>query len=207
MSTTRTAAPDPNIGAVLALVAAVALIATVVAVRSGGDSAPPADVQFGAVRVTGDALAPMPEVGSDPAVGSPAPQILSERRTGTVSIEPGTDGPMVLAFVAHWCGFCQAEVPRLVELAADGVFDDVRLVAVATATDESAPNYPPVSWLAAEGWPGEVVYDDMQARAAVAYGLTSYPFVVLVDGAGEVVERLAGEQDPSTVAAAVSRLG
>ena len=43
-----------------------------------------------------------------------------------------------------------------------------------------------------EGWTGRVLLDDEGSPAASAFGLTSYPYLVLVDGDGNVVDRNAG---------------
>lgn len=107
---------------------------------------------------------------------------------------------MVIAFLAHWCPHCQAEVPRLVELAdAQGDLDGVELVAVATRSDDRRPQFPPGEWLAGEDWPGRVMVDsdaapDEAPAALAAYGVSSFPFLVAVDADGEVVARAAGEQ-------------
>ncbi|NCZ56650.1 MAG: hypothetical protein EBY86_08450 [Acidimicrobiia bacterium] len=55
---------------------------------------------------------------------------------------PGT--PMLLVFLAHWCPHCQAEVPVLVKWNQSMLVpDNLDVIAVATGTDETAPNYPP----------------------------------------------------------------
>ena len=87
--------------------------------------------------------------------------------------EPGE--PTIVAFLAHWCPHCNAELPLLVDLQEDGTFDGIRTVAVLTGTNAAAPNYPPVSWLEDSGWSGDVLLDDESSTAAAAYGLTSYP--------------------------------
>ena len=47
-------------------------------------------------------------------------------------------------FLAHWCPHCQAEVPRLVELAEQGAFDGVDVTAVATGTNADGAQLPAV---------------------------------------------------------------
>jgi hypothetical protein len=84
-------------------------------------------------------------------------------------------------------------------MAGDGAFDGVRTVAVLTGTDADAPNFPPVAWLEREGWTGEVALDDETATTAAAHGLTSFPFLVMVDADGTVTGRTAGEQPPEVV--------
>lgn len=158
------------------------------------------DQAFGPVSVTGTALEPLADGGTDPAVGQPAPVLDGETPTGdAITIDP-SEGPMVIAFLAHWCPHCQSEVPRLVELAdAQGEVNGVELVAVATRSDDRRPEFPPGQWLAGEDWPGRVMVDsdappDEAPAALAAYGVSSFPFLVAVDADGEVVARAAGEQ-------------
>ena len=59
----------------------------------------------------------------------------------------------VLLFLAHWCGFCQKEVPVMQEyIDVIGVPQGVEIIAVATSIDRSRDNYPPHDWLEREGW-------------------------------------------------------
>jgi len=147
---------------------------------------------FGPVAVDGP---PLPELGdgTDAALGTPAPVVegTDPEGSGVTIGEPG--GPTLVAFLAHWCPHCQNEVPVLVDLAAEGELDGVRLVAVLTGTDEGAPNYPPVAWLEREEWSGEIILDDERGTAARAYGLSGFPFVVALDAEGNVAGRVSGE--------------
>jgi hypothetical protein len=83
----------------------------------------------------------------------------------------------------------------------------VELISVATANDPNRPNYPPEAWLAREGWTPPVLVDS-DGSIASRYGLTAFPYWVVVDSAGRVVQRLAGELTPEqldALAAAASR--
>lgn len=200
-----TARPDLRvIGVVVAIVVVVVLVGVALV---GGDDSTDAGAQFGVVTTSGGPLPSLPETGADPAVGAPGPGIMSERAEGTVSIEPAGDGqPTMLVFLAHWCPHCQAELPRLVELADDGVFEGVRTAAVLTSTDEDNPNYPPSAWIDEEGWAGEQLYDDAQSTAAAAYGVTSFPYVVYIDEDGTVTRRHAGAQTTEQITAAMAEI-
>jgi len=176
-------------------VLAVVVVAVVVALASSGDDGGDAGTDLLAtagITVRGDALPPLADDG-DPAVGAAAPTLEGVAPDGTpTTVEPAGE-PTLLAFLAHWCPHCQAELPRLVELAGEGALDGLRPVVVLTGTSEDRPNYPPGPWLEREGWDGEVVLDDETAAAGSAFGLTSYPFLVLLDADGDVVARSAGE--------------
>ena len=159
------------------------------------------------VTVTGAPLAPFAGAAQDGSIGALAPEIRSTDFAGApISIEhDGT--PKLILFLAHWCEFCRREVPTLQSwINANGIPEGVELVSVATSNSEIRPNYPPSVWLEREGWTAPVLVDDEAGRIAQAYGLTSFPFYVAVNGSGEVQGRLAGEQPPSNVAAILAAL-
>lgn len=196
----------------LALVLVIALVVIVVGrgdddSASGGGSESAAapgvagDVAFGEVTVEGEPLPTFEQGATDPAIGQSAPTLTGIGPDGEpVTIDPATEGPMVIAFLAHWCPHCQAEVPRIVELADDqGEIDGVEVVAVATSSAADRPNFPPGDWLASEGWPGPVLVDSepegaQLPTAAAAYGEAGFPFLVAIDAQGDVVARASGEQ-------------
>lgn len=162
---------------------------------SGGTVVPSGETSVGTVEVTG---APLPEfdasISPDPAAGMAAPGLTGQSFDGqTVAI--ANDGkPKVVMFLAHWCPHCQAEVPRLVDwLEANGMPADVELYAVTTGTSPDKPNYPPGAWLRGKHWPVTTMVDNTDQSAALAYGLTSYPYFVVVDANGNVVMRTSGE--------------
>ncbi len=162
--------------------------------------------EYGAISVDGQ---PLPRLGDGPdaAVGQPAPTVISERAAGTTRLQPGADGqPIVAVFVAHWCPHCQREVPLLVDLARQGTFDGVHLVAVATSSDPSKPNFPPSAWLEDELWPGDVLYDDQSSSAAAAYGLSGFPMIVFINADGTVASRISGEQPAEAIQTEVAKI-
>lgn len=157
--------------------------------------------------VTGTPLPPLGQ-GADPAVGSPIPAVDGRAYDGTpISFGSGNGRPMVILFLTHWCGHCQAEVPRVQAwLDANGQPAGVDLYAVSTATDSSLPNFPPDSWLEREGWTVPTVVDDTQSSIAQAYGLSGFPFWTFVDGDGRVSLRAAGELTIEQLEAILARL-
>jgi thiol-disulfide isomerase/thioredoxin len=187
------------------VVGAAVVIAGVLAVvlsAGGSSSSSSGSIPKGAVEistritVSGSPLPTLSDPTNDPAIGKTAPTLTGETFKGTPITIGNTGQAHVVIFVAHWCPHCQAEVPRIVTLAKAGQVP-VPIVTVATGTDPSAPNYPPSSWLAREGWPYPVLADTKTATAATAYGLPGYPFLVFVNAQGQVVGRLSGEIAPS----------
>jgi thiol-disulfide isomerase/thioredoxin len=192
------------IGAVIVVLA----VGLAIALFGGGDDGATSSTDdlaaFAPVTVAGANLAGFTSTEGDPAVGEVAPTLTGSAPDGTpVTVGGATGEPTLIAFLAHWCPHCQRELPLLVDLEQQGAFDGVRTVAVLTGTDPDAPNYPPAPWLVDEGWSGDVLVDDEATSAAVAYGLAGYPFLVVLDGDGQVVARTSGELPAEDVTAMV----
>ena len=190
------------VGGVLVLT----LVAIVVA--SQLTTSDPVEGQVQDVSVAGTPLSEYSPDGDDPAVGEAAPELDGLTFTGEdITVGGAADQPSLVVFLAHWCPHCQAEVPRLVEWRADGTIpDDIRMVAVATSTDEAQPNYPPQEWLEDEAWPDDILVDSEDGAAATAYGLSSFPYVVAIDADGNVAARGAGELDQQGIEELVAAL-
>ena len=160
---------------------------------SGGEGAPTDGFAFGEVTVSGDAL-PRHESGiDDPAVGLSAPVVSGADANGSPLTIGRPGSATIVMFLAHWCSHCQAEVPDVTAYLAANDPGDVAFAAVATGSDPTAPNFPPSVWLERENWPVETVYDDGQSTAATAYGLSAFPFWVVLDADGVVQSRFSGE--------------
>lgn len=170
------------------------------------DAAGAASVETAAVSVQGTKLPPFTGTDTDRAIGEPIPTLTGKGFDGKpVTISP-TGKPQLVMFVAHWCPHCQAEVPRIVTLAKKKAFKGIDVSTVATGTNPGYPNYPPSAWLRREHWPFPVMVDSKLQTAAVAYGLSAYPFFVFVDAQGTVVGRASGEIAPSALKKAVTQL-
>ena len=164
------------------------------AVTSAGTVVPSGKLTIGSIEVTGTALAPKPAKGADPAVGETIPTINGETFDGSaLSIGPSGE-PTIIMVVAHWCPHCQREVPFLQSwLDTNGAPEGVRLVALATSNDAGKPNYPAGQWLVKERWTVPTMLDDKASDGAQALGVTGFPYFVVVDAQGKVVERTSGE--------------
>jgi len=180
-------------GLVSVVVLVIGIISIVSTTKSPVDTGELAEIRD--VTFTGTPLPPYPDDASpedDPAVGLIAPVVTGSNFEGIgVEIDPGA--PTLVVFLAHWCPVCQREVPDLVEWNSNsGVPAGVRVVGVATATDERRDNYPPSEWLVRESFPWSVVADSATGDAAAAFGVTGYPFFAFVDADGAVQWRLSG---------------
>jgi thiol-disulfide isomerase/thioredoxin len=152
--------------------------------------------EFQGVSIEGEGLPSLVEGAPDPALGLVGPTLRGARFDGEpVVVAPGSeDGPVMLVFLAHWCPHCNAEVPEIVEWNNEGgVPEGLRIVAVTTSTNQNQPNYPPSEWLVENKWPFEAMADSPDSAAAMAYGVTGFPYSVIMDADGKVVLRLSGE--------------
>ena len=144
---------------------------------------------------------------NDPAIGLVAPEITGQDfDDGTVAVaHDGT--PKAIVFLAHWCQHCQAEVPRVQAwLDAGGGVEGVEIVSVTTSANSGQPNWPPSEWLERENWTSPNIRDDADSSALQAYGGSSFPYWVFLNGDGTVAHRQAGQTDIATLQAIMTTL-
>jgi thiol-disulfide isomerase/thioredoxin len=193
------------------IVAAVVLLGAVVVATSltKEEADRPSDTQqFGAVEVSGAAPAKFDSTVADPAVGAAAPVIFGVDFSNRSMSIGDTGRPTLVVFLAHWCPHCNRETPRLrAYLDAAGVPTDVDILLVLTGSNETAVNWPPSSWIKDQGL-GDMplLLDDDDGTAANALGLDGYPFLVLLDADGKVIERRSGEQPDGAFAEMIATL-
>lgn len=200
------------IGAVVVAIVAALVVALVVGGSSSDDSsdggsspdatsassvAPGSAGETQPVAVTGAALAPLADEASDPAVGQPAPALRGATFDGsTIEITPGDGRDRLVVFLAHWCPHCNAELPIIDEWRASGLIPaDLDIVAVSTAVSAERPNYPPSRWLDENGWIWPALADSAEMTAAEAYGVSGFPFMVIVGSDGNVKGRTSGQKE------------
>ena len=188
--------------AVLGAIAMGVVIATVVSVSISSTTSTTGGKQHievaDVVTVTGTPLPPLPQSGSDPAIGKVAPTLTGQSFDTSAVTVPG-NGPAIVAFVAHWCPHCQREIPIITRLRYGGDWPgNVALFGVSTAVAPDRGNYPPSAWLTSVGFKAPVLVDTKDGTAADAYGLTGFPFITWIDANGKVVLRTAGEIPEAT---------
>lgn len=181
----------------VAAIVAIAVVVGVLVSVGGDDGGEGADwaLETGFAETIGDPLPPLAG-GTDPAIGTSAPILrAASARTGeVVDVVPDDGNVKMIGFFAHWCPHCQREVPKVVErLEAEPLPEGVDMYAVSTAVDPGAPNFPPSDWFVREGWTDEVLVDTEEGAAAAGYGLSGFPYWVVVDGGGTVIARTGGE--------------
>jgi cytochrome c biogenesis protein CcmG, thiol:disulfide interchange protein DsbE len=204
----------PIVAIALGLILLLGLVAVVLtrgdgpAGGSSAGTAAPGVEQTRPVQVTGQPLPPFDDgAASDPALGATAPEVRGASFDGRPVAITHDGTPRVILFVAHWCPHCRREVPVVKQwLAGGGLPAGVELVTVSTSVSPDRPNYPPSTWLAKAGWTAPVLADDDRSTTADAFGLTAFPYFVLVDGHGKVVARSSGELRPAGLTELVSKL-
>jgi len=102
------------------------------------------------------------------------------------------DPARIVAFFAHWCPTCQAELPRIsAQLNATPLPERVEVHAVSTFEDPSRGNYPPVDWFAEVDWPYPA-FSDPDSEIAGAFGMGPVPSWVVLDTLNRVIVRFDG---------------
>ncbi len=191
-------------------VGAFVLIAAVIAiaVTSAGDDPSSEFEETAFAEIIGD---PLPSLTQpDPSVGAAAPQVITQTLDGErVQISHDDGVARVFLFLAHWCPHCQAELPSVVEwMSANDTPAGVEIVAISTAVDPQADNYPPSAWFEREGFAGTVLVDTEEGALAQGFGLTGFPFGAAVAADGSIITRwstgIPSEQFGAIVAAAAA---
>lgn len=166
---------------------------------NGGPTADPVSTGAGQVAevwpvaVEGTPLVPMPD-GADPAVGTPAPLLSGFAFDGTPVVVNPCTGPVMLVFLAHWCPHCNREIPELLAWRdAGGVPEGLQVIAVTTAAAPDRENYPPSEWIPKMNWDWPVLADSEANEAASAFGVSGFPFSVIIGTDGRVLGRSSGE--------------
>ena len=147
----------------------------------------------GEVTVSGD---PLPvfagENDDNVSIGLPAPTFSAPNENSEIISLEKNGNAKALIFLAHWCGFCQDEVPSVQEwVDTIGVPEGVEIIAIATSIDRARDNYPPQKLLEREGWSETQIYD-LDRTIGDAYGLTAFPYWVFLDNELNVKARRTG---------------
>ena len=161
----------------------------------------------GETTVTGDLLPEFAGENDDNVAAGLAAPIFSapNENSEIVSLEKNGNAKALL-FLAHWCGYCQKEVPVVQGfIDSAGVPQGVDVIAIATSIDRGRENYPPQKWLADEGWSETQLYD-LDREIGNAYGLSAFPYWVFLDKDFNVVARRTGNLPADMVGALLIQL-
>lgn len=175
--------------------------------------------QVGDVTESVDALASAPASAGAPSTGNPAAPVVPagflprfeqdqqdtalgmrlgvvegpDAYTGDpVTIDPADGTKRVWMVWAHWCPYCQQELPLLSALY-PGFREEYPGIEIATVTSSIDPNRgnPLDEYLADQQFPFTVVVDE-DLRLSSQLGVNAFPFWVVTDGDGTVLLRMTG---------------
>lgn len=151
--------------------------------------------EYGEPIVTGQPLPFVPPNSSidGSATGLAAPEVVGQDFNDN-EVRIVNDGrAKAIVFLAHWCRFCQAEVPIVQEwLDSGGGVEGIDIYTVATSMDSTRGNFPPSEWLERENWTAPVIRDDKESSVYSAYGGWGFPFWTFVNADGTVELRVSG---------------
>ena len=161
----------------------------------------------GETTVTGDLLPEFAGENDDNiALGLTAPIFSAPNENSEIVSLEKNGNAKALLFLAHWCGYCQKEVPVVQGfIDSAGVPPGVDVIAIATSIDRGRENYPPQKWLADEGWSETQIYD-LDREIGNAYGLSAFPYWVFLDKDLNVVARRTGNLPADMVGALLIQL-
>ena len=161
----------------------------------------------GETTVTGELLPEFAGENDDNiALGLAAPIFSAPNENSEIVSLEKNGNAKALLFLAHWCGYCQKEVPVVQGfIDSAGVPPGVDVIAIATSIDRGRENYPPQKWLADEGWSETQLYD-LDREIGNAYGLSAFPYWVFLDKDLTVVARRTGNLPADMVGALLIQL-
>ena len=161
----------------------------------------------GEITVVRDSL---PQYGGENhdnvALGLAAPTFSAPDQNSEIFQLEKNGNSKALLFLAHWCGYCQQEVPvvqRFID--SNGVPPGIDVIAVATSIDRGRDNYPPQEWLEREGWSETQIYD-LDREIGEAYGLNAFPYWVFLDKDLNVLARRTGNLPEDMIGALLIQL-
>jgi thiol-disulfide isomerase/thioredoxin len=153
----------------------------------------PSDAYGAAVTVGGNALPPYNSEAADTAVGLPMPQLTGEDFAGNpLAIEADGRAKLIVG-LAHWCPYCNNEVPILNDWYAAGIPDGVDVIVLHVYADPARPHFPPATWVEELELTLPLIADDESRTLVRTLGIPAVPFWLLVSADGTVMERATGQ--------------
>ncbi|MFO7701044.1 MAG: TlpA disulfide reductase family protein [Acidimicrobiia bacterium] len=192
-TTAPTAPPRNMTGIIIALAGGLVVVLLIAAVLFGNTEV---GAEYGDPTVEGQGLPIMPpnQTIDATAAGLEYPSVTGQDFDGsTVTIANDDGRAKAIAFLAHWCPFCQQEVPLVQDwIDTTGGDPDVDIYTVSTSMNSGRDNFPPSAWLEREGWTSPVIRDDNENSVLLNFGAGGFPFWVFVNSDGTVAVRTAG---------------
>ena len=197
------------------------LILIIVLIFSGNSSNQVTGSFKGNININGDTVAELPQhfdrncifhsVTLCQSFESAGNIIIPDIEGISISGEPfkiQNDGrKKIILFLAHWCPHCQVEVEVFKSwIKTRGVPNDFDIYGIATANNPSQENYPPEIWLKEGEWKFPTIIDTDSDNIAKIFGVTSFPYWVLVDSDNKILTRLTGTFKEEEIDVIVSKM-
>jgi thiol-disulfide isomerase/thioredoxin len=132
--------------------------------------------------------------------GNTAPDFSGVTLDGVqVSLSAYRGKPVVLVFMASWCGPCQQEAPEI-----DSFYRQARDKAEVLAMDVNDSQEAIRELVTSNGWTFPVMLN--ADSAASAYGVRFIPTVVVVDSEGRIAEKIVGGTNASDLSLLIDGL-
>jgi len=130
----------------------------------------------------------------DSTKGKKSPKINYLLESQNVYVDYPDERPTIFLFVAHWCPYCQNEIPIVKNwVQNEQLFEHgINIVLVVTNTNPDKSNYPPDLWLNREEWEYPVIYDDNFSTLGKYFGVPAFPYWVFTEPDGTIAFRYAG---------------
>lgn len=165
-----------------------------------------ADAYGATVLVAGNPLPVLGSTATDAAVGLPLPEITGTDFAGN-SLTIAADGKAkLIVALAHWCPYCNAEVPILMDWYPAGVPEGVEVISLSVFADPVKADFPPAAWLRRAGWDLPLLADDEGHTLVTTLGIPAVPFWLLVSADGTVMERGTGQVEAAALDTIVAGL-
>ena len=130
----------------------------------------------------------------DSTQGKKSPKINYLLESQNLYVNYPDERPTIFLFVAHWCPYCQDEIPVVKNwIQNEQLFEHgINIVLVVTNTNPDKSNYPPDLWLNNEEWGYPVIYDDNFSTLGKYFGVPAFPYWVFTEPDGTIAFRFAG---------------
>lgn len=157
------------------------------------------DAYGGAVTIVGNPLPVLGSATTDTAVGLPLPQISGTDFAGNPLTIAANGKAKLIVALAHWCPYCNSEVPILRDWYAAGIPEGVEVISLSVYTDPTRSNFPPAAWLSDAGWNLPLIADDDTQTLVATLGIPAVPFWLIVAADGTILERATGQVPTETL--------
>ena len=130
----------------------------------------------------------------DSTQGKKSPKINYLLESQNLYVNYPDERPTIFLFVAHWCPYCQNEIPVVKNwIQNEQLFEHgINVVLVVTNTNPDKSNNPPDLWLNRAEWEYPVIYDDNFSTLGKYFGVPAFPYWVFTEPDGTIAFRFAG---------------